>query len=358
MKKSMSFILISCLFISMQPLMAQEAAVAAVEEVTDAQQQVKPTAVLSWWRSLRRPTRQDWQNLKSYVNSKYRCLRYGEGCSRKERAKLVALAAFVGVVVGTATAWKVKKVREKRAEREESLRVARETMQAMQKVRERQAQEMLLEKRWFGYAKKGNLEEIRKMMKQQFVVNTPDNLKRNTALMWAVIGRHIEVVRELLKDRKIKINQRNLKGYTALMWAAIGGYPEIVKELLKAGADWTIKRDADWLPDIPHNVGADILHLFVGADTREGTAYGLAANDEIKELIARFERWQTQRIFEAGRLKTQPGEGSPFSKLSAEEVWEIMPYIYGEKPRVEERGDPEVFGTIAQEDGKEEESSD
>ncbi len=124
MKKIVLGILINSLALSLsQPLMAQEIAVTAVEEITEPQQQiapeapifeqqksvekqveieqekVKPSAMLSWWRSLRRPTRQDWQNLKSYVKSKYRCLRSGEGCSRKERRILATLATAVGIII-------------------------------------------------------------------------------------------------------------------------------------------------------------------------------------------------------------------------------------------------------------------
>ena len=93
----------------MQPLMAMETAVEKQAEPAIEQQEAKPSAVLSWWQSLRKRTPQDWQKAKNYVQSKYRCLRYGEACSKKERAALAALAAAVGIAVAGA-AWGVKKV--------------------------------------------------------------------------------------------------------------------------------------------------------------------------------------------------------------------------------------------------------
>ncbi len=257
MKKNLLFsILCSFLLMAMQPVMAQEDAL-ELEEVEEQQvepaipeselQEAKPSAMLSWWRSLRKPTLQDLQNARSYVNSKYRCMWYGEGCSRKERAVLGTLAAAAGVAVGTATAVVVKRRREKRAEREADEQAKRErvkraapTLQSTLEEMAHQAEIAYQNKRfWFDSAKKGNVKGIRKMM-ERYDVNTMDNQGWN-ALMTAAEKGHIEVVRELLKDREIKINQRNLKGETALMWAVIPGHTEIVKELIGAGAEVNIR---------------------------------------------------------------------------------------------------------------------
>ncbi len=256
MKKRLLFSMICCLFLSTQPLMLQETA--------------KPSAVLSWWRSLRRPTRQDLQKAKEYVNSKWRCLRYGEGCSRKERAKLGALAALVGVAVG-ATAWKAKKfIEKKRILKEESLR-------------------------WLFYAFDGNFENIKKLIDAGIDVNIQDNnwgdtaliraasyghteivqvllavpgievnIQDNsgdTALMGAAFGGHTEIVRVLLKAPDIDVNKQNSQGDTALIIAAIWGRTDVVQLLLEAGADWTIKN-------------------------KQGqTAFDSTANQEIKDMI-------------------------------------------------------------------------
>jgi hypothetical protein len=52
-----------------------------------------PSTMLSWFKSLRRPNRIDIQKAKTYVKSKWRCLRHGDNCSKKERVALGLLAA-------------------------------------------------------------------------------------------------------------------------------------------------------------------------------------------------------------------------------------------------------------------------
>ena len=253
MKKSLSFVLISCLFISMRPLMAQETEVVAVEEFMEPQQQIapeepaielqksvkeqieieqkeaKPTAVLSWWRSLRRPTQQDWQKAKSYVNSKYRCLRYGEACSKKERAVLATLAAAVGIAVA-GVAWKVKKVREERAEREADERKKREI-----RVLEEE------DSRWWDYAKAGNLVALQRLIKAGIDINI-QNRSGNTALMKAAGYGRTEIVRMLLEIPGIYVNIKNDRGFNALRQAADQGHAEIVQMLLAVpGIDVNLK---------------------------------------------------------------------------------------------------------------------
>ncbi len=224
MKKSLLFSIISCLFISMQPLMAMETAVEKQAEPAIEQQEAKPSAVLSWWRSLRRPTQQDRQNVKDYVNSKYRCLRYGEGCSRKERAKLVALAALVGVAVG-ATAWKAKKFIDKKFIEKKWI------------LKEES-------RRWFSYAFDGNFENIKKLIDAGIDVNIQNN-RGNTALMLAAHAGHVEIVRELLAAPGIEVNKQDNNGNTALMEAAYGGDAGIVQQLLKAPGIDVNKQDSN-----------------------------------------------------------------------------------------------------------------
>ncbi len=54
-----------------------------------------PATWLSWVKSLRVPTKADLMQAQAYVNSKWRCLRYGATCSRKERALLATLSVLV-----------------------------------------------------------------------------------------------------------------------------------------------------------------------------------------------------------------------------------------------------------------------
>ncbi len=240
MKKIVLGILINLLAISLsQPLMAQKTAVAVVEEITELQQQIapkepaiaqqesvekpieieqeeaKPTAVLSWWRSLRQPTRQDWQNLKSYVYRKYRCLKSGKGCSRKERRILATLAAAVGIIiVGTGARLYQKKRRTEDESWEgmtfpESIehilgKLPKETFaEYKSKLSEK---ELLLLSYWESKGKnKGNLE---KLIKIGGAVNT--NLLRFgrdvTALSAAAQWGNLNLVEKLLNIPEIDVN--------------------------------------------------------------------------------------------------------------------------------------------------------
>lgn len=59
-----------------------------------------PSKWFSWFKSLRTPNRQDVRRARAYVNRKWRCLRHGENCSKKERALLGLLAAATAALVG------------------------------------------------------------------------------------------------------------------------------------------------------------------------------------------------------------------------------------------------------------------
>ena len=262
MKKNLLFSII-CSLILMQPLMAQEDAL-ELEEVEEQQvepaipeselQEVKPSAMLSWWQSLRRPTMEDLQNARSYVNSKYRCMWYGEGCSRKERAVLGTLAAAAGVAVGTATArWGFKRRRKKRAAER-----AREAESAAREERKKKILDEEVEQ-WLDYAYEGNLAEIQRMIKEGININLRDKWGY-TALMKASAMERPATVEALL-EAEAKVDLQNEWGQTALIWAALLGRTATVEVLLNAGADWTIKN-------------------------KQGkTAYYFAKDEEIKRLI-------------------------------------------------------------------------
>lgn len=54
-----------------------------------------PSEWLAWFKSLQVPTKTNLLKANAYVNSKWRCLRYGENCSYTERVALGTLATIV-----------------------------------------------------------------------------------------------------------------------------------------------------------------------------------------------------------------------------------------------------------------------
>ena len=84
------------------------------------------------------------------------------------------------------------------------------------------------------WAKEGNLEEVRKCIKQGADVNTNKGLHVYTALTWTVVRGHSEIAKLLLENgAEIEAKDSNC---TALMWAAVNGNPDIVNLLLENGA--------------------------------------------------------------------------------------------------------------------------
>lgn len=69
----------------------------------------QPSEWLAWFKSLRTPTKEDVRKAKAYVTGKWRCLRYGENCSAKERT---ILASLVIVLSGFITIRNIRKYRE------------------------------------------------------------------------------------------------------------------------------------------------------------------------------------------------------------------------------------------------------
>ena len=61
-----------------------------------------PSAWLGWFKSLRRPTKQDAVRAWHYVQSKWRCMMHGEKCSKRHRNALRTLSAITTIVLGTA----------------------------------------------------------------------------------------------------------------------------------------------------------------------------------------------------------------------------------------------------------------
>ena len=250
MKKSISFILICSLLLStMQPLMAQK------EEIEEQQaepevsvielQKAKPLAVLSWFRSLRKPTWQDVQKGQDYVNSKYRCLRYGEGCSKKERAVLVTLSALVAATAVAGVFLTAKKLRKEVKEGKWRTAVEKRDFEEIQRLIDAgidvNKQDNGGETALMKAVLMGDFDIVKELFKVPGIdVNIQDN-GGQTALMKAALMGDFDIVKELLKVPGIDVNKQNDYDHTALMLAAAYGQANVVKELLKAGADWAIK---------------------------------------------------------------------------------------------------------------------
>ncbi len=79
--------------------------------------------------------------------------------------------------------------------------------------------------------------------------NARKKKKEATPLHDAAEKGNLEEVKRLLKKKKIKPNRLNVEKKTALQGAAKGGHLEIVRALLKAGAK----------PDIPDHKGRTAL---------------------------------------------------------------------------------------------------
>ena len=94
--KNVSISFMFSLLLLAQPISAKnESKTLASPEVA-----ATPSKWFSWFKSLRKPNRQDVRRAQAYVNSKWRCLRHGENCSKKERAALSLLAAATAALIG------------------------------------------------------------------------------------------------------------------------------------------------------------------------------------------------------------------------------------------------------------------
>lgn len=89
--KRLSGIFIISLFLIIKPTFAQQSI---------PSQQAQPSVWLTWFKSLRTPSKEDALKAQAYVTSKWRCLRYGKNCSKKERAALTVLSTTIAGVVG------------------------------------------------------------------------------------------------------------------------------------------------------------------------------------------------------------------------------------------------------------------
>ncbi len=253
MKKIILCLLINSLAISLsKPLIAQKTAVAAVEKITEPQPQAvpeepaieqqegKPSMWLSWFGSLRRPTWHDTQAVKAYVYRKYRCLRSGEGCSRKERKILATLAAAVGIIIAGVVKSKVVKPfrRWKEKRKQEEWQKARQS-----KVPTKEERESELVYRYRTADPDNRSFILRDIGREN--INALDSDGETALMIAAALGR-INDVKTLLSVKNIAVNHMGKYG-TALSNALSGNAPtgsklyenkrQIAKQLIKAGAE-------------------------------------------------------------------------------------------------------------------------
>jgi hypothetical protein len=94
--KNVSISFMFSLLLLAQPISAKNEA----KSITSPEITATPSKWFSWFKSLRKPNRQDTRRAQAYVNSKWRCLRHGENCNKKERASLSLLAAATAALIG------------------------------------------------------------------------------------------------------------------------------------------------------------------------------------------------------------------------------------------------------------------
>jgi serine/threonine protein kinase len=124
----------------------------------------------------------------------------------------------------------------------------------------------------------GNVEEVKKLLKEEANVNAKDE-RDNTPLHFAASNGYIEVVK-LLIENGAYVNAKNKNGSTPLHYAANKGHIEVFKLLLEHGAN----------PNIKNNNGKTAIDL-----ARE------KGYSEIVKLIEEFKHFQILNI-EASKL--------------------------------------------------------
>ena len=203
--KRLSYLFLFLLLFVGQSIAAQNEA----KTLTSPEVTATPSSWFSWFKSLRTPNREDARRAQAYVNSKWRCLRHGENCSKTERVKLGLLAAAITALIG------------------KGVHSALNPTHSITKQRE-----------LLSAAEGGRVNDIKKLLKTSGIdINNPmdDDPNGFSPLMLAVMGEHSDAVKELLKHPDIYVSRGMLGTYpriTALRLAVDRNNTDIVADLL------------------------------------------------------------------------------------------------------------------------------
>ncbi len=197
-----------------------------------------------WYKSLRTPTRQDLLRARQYVNSKWRCLRRGEKCTKKERNLLRGLTVATGAsVIGTGGAIIAHRQHERALKKHR-----RFTKSALDQIGETAVEEESA----FNQRSKDIVIDIADACGERFTpgykaeemapifqkidlgINPNINYNGNTALIMAIRCNFKDLTTRLLAIPGINLNKQNGAGNTAL---TLAGSKDLIETLLKKGAD-------------------------------------------------------------------------------------------------------------------------
>jgi hypothetical protein len=144
---------------------------------------------------------------------------------------------------------------------------------------------MSLNEELLDASKKGDVEKVKKLLKEGADVNAKDRFGF-TPLHYTALNGHIEIVK-LLIERGADVNAKTNGGWTPLRFAAIYGHIEIVKLLIERGADVNAK-DKDGRTPL-HSAAfyghVEVVRLLLehGADPNIKNIWGQTAIDLARE---------------------------------------------------------------------------
>lgn len=112
-------------------------------------------------------------------------------------------------------------------------------------------------------AKHGDIDDVRKLLKQDFIDINVQNDDGDTPLHYAVYHGRADVVRKLLA-RRANAKICNRAKNTSLHYAALNGNEDITRELLTHGADQEAQNEYGFTPaDIAQEQGNDDLAAYI-----------------------------------------------------------------------------------------------
>ncbi len=221
MKKSISFIFISCLFISMQPVMVQgmwEIVPKAPLELEEIEAQARKTLAPLVEASL--------MQLKI---EKGKWWNYAEMGNAEGMQNLIAAGINVN--------------QQKYPDNDTALMIA---------------------------AGSGWTEVVRLLLNVPGIDVNIENYNAVTVLILAALNGRTEVVRLLLNVPGIDVNKQGIVGNTALIFAVESGNSAIVRELLNRGADWKIK---NWDGQTAYDLADEKIKSIIREEVSKGREF-------------------------------------------------------------------------------------